>query len=295
MRFRHLLAAGAAALIAACSTSQEGGGSARSAIGDGLHAQRLLVAENPPLIAAATPEEIALARLQAGRLDIQRFARAPQSQWITVDSLPFLTSTGAGRQFLASPAPRALARGTPEEICPALSMSAGPAIAAPSPEVAAAARAEAAVEALSRCMAQLPPGETVCGCRVVALDGMVTVPREQTVYATGTSARMRAPSLGIDLLLVAEDGPDGQTLLRDLSGTVAWLTHGPGNAVTLRLENGGREFRGASIPVGFRRGRLAERIYATDKDGTRLSLLIGFGPDELAQSAGAWLAWPGGG
>ena len=121
---------------------------------------------------------------------------------------------------------------------------------------------------------------------------MVTIPREDTAYATGTSARMRSAALGIDLLLVAEEASGGGTLLRDLRGPVARLVHGENDSVTLSFISSQRRFDGFRIPVGFRRGRIAERIYLADADGNRLSLLIGFEPDELAGRAGAWLAWP---
>ncbi|MGR3717875.1 MAG: hypothetical protein ACU0B1_14145, partial [Thermohalobaculum sp.] len=145
---------------------------------------------------------------------------------------------------------------------------------------------------LRSCLAKLMPERTGCGCRIVALDDLVTVPREDTAYATGTSARMRSASLGIDLLLVAEEESDGSTLLRDLHGPIARLVNGENDAVTLSFLSTGHRFDGYRIPVGFRRGRIAERVYVVDADGNRLSLLIGFEPGELAGGAGAWLSWP---
>jgi hypothetical protein len=156
----------------------------------------------------------------------------------------------------------------------------------------ATTRAQVAGQALERCLARLAPQRPGCGCRIVALDDLVTVPREDTAYATGTSARMRSAALGIDLLLVAEEVPGDGMLLRDLRGPIARLVNGEGDAVTLSFIATGRRFDGYRIAVGFRRGRIAERIYVVDADGNRLSLLIGFEPGELADRAGAWLAWP---
>jgi len=147
-------------------------------------------------------------------------------------------------------------------------------------------------EALQDCLAKLTAEQTDCGCRIVALDDLIMVPREEIAYATGTSARMRSVALGIDLLLIAEEVTGGRTVLRDVQGQVATIEHGANNDITLKFEATGRTFDGYRIPVGFRRGRIAERIYAVDADGNRLSLLIGFEPDELAGGAGAWLAWP---
>ena len=154
-------------------------------------------------------------------------------------------------------------------------------------------RARVAREALTRCLDRLGPAREGCGCRVIALDEVVTVPRDETAYATGVSARLRVPGLGLDLVLVAEDGPGPETLLRGLAGPVARLVHGEDDRITVVFEDTGRRFEGQAIPVGFRRGRLAERIYATDAEGHRLSLLVGFEPAELAGHAAAWLAWPG--
>ncbi len=93
----------------------------------------------------------------------------------------------------------------------------------------------------------------------------------------------------------AEAGPGKETLLRDPSGPVARLVHAEDDRVAVIFERGrlqGHRFEGRRIAMGFRRGRLAERIYATDAEGHRLSLLVGFEPDELAGRAAAWLAWP---
>ena len=245
--------------------------------------QRMVVLSHPPIIAATRPEDLPVALRIAERSDPAELSRRESARWIGVDALPFLTSTESGRRFLAAAAPRALARGMPPELCP---------VAVAAKGAPGTSRAEVAGQALQKCLAQLGPARPGCGCRIVALDDLVTVPREDLAYATGTSARMRSASLGIDLLLVAEEVSGGGTLLRDLHGPVARLVRGENDAVTLSFHATGRRFDGFRIPVGFRRGRIAERIYVVDADGNRLSLLIGFEPGELADRAGAWLAWP---
>ncbi|MDT8344517.1 MAG: hypothetical protein RQ752_08785, partial [Thermohalobaculum sp.] len=124
---------------------------------------------------------------------------------------------------------------------------------------------------------------------LLALDGIVTVPRSELSYATGTTAQLSAPALGLDLVIVAEDLGGGLTLLRDLRGPVGLLRHRPDGRVDLALENGDR-FEGESRAIGFRRGRLAEQIGLADQDGRRLTLMIGFSPEELASGAGGTAA-----
>lgn len=290
MRPMLLMVVMTAAIGAGCADSGTGIRSARVPMDESLHGQRMLVTQRPPIIAAHLPEDLLIARVAAVRADPAALARRESSRWVGVDSLPFLTSTEPGRSFLQAAAPRALARGSPPEACPAVAMAAGSAGGG-----SAESRAAVAVDALAACQAQLAPGHPDCGCRVVALDDMVTVPREELAYATGASARLRITGRNTDLLLVAEENAAGDTVLRDLAGPVAMILRGPDDTVELQLARDGHRFRGISIPVGFRRGRLAERIYAEDESGARLTLLIGFEPDELAQSAGAWLAWPKGG
>ncbi len=257
--------------------------SARQPLVENLHMQRMVVLSNPPIIAATRPEDLPVALRIAEKTDPAELSRRESARWVGIDALPFLTSTEAGKRFLSAAAPRALARGMPPETCPAAAVASG------TPDTP---RAEVAGQALRSCLGKLVPERAGCGCRIVALDELVTVPREDTTYATGTSARMRSASLGIDLLLVAEVVTDGSTLLRDLHGPIARLVNGANDAVTLTFNSTGHRFEGYRIPVGFRRGRIAERIYVVDADGNRLSLLIGFEPGELAGGAGAWLAWP---
>jgi hypothetical protein len=243
----------------------------------------MLALSYPPIIAITQPSDLSVALRAAENSDPSKLSKRESARWVNVDALPFLTATEHGKRFLETATPRALARGMPPETCPVSAVASG----APGTP-----RAEVAGQALQSCLARLGPEQANCGCRIVALDDLVTIPREDTAYATGTSARMRATALGIDLLLVAEVASAGGTLLRDLRGPVARLVYGENDSATLTFLATERRFDGFRIPVGFRRGRIAERIYLADADGNRLSLLIGFEPDELAGRAGAWLAWP---
>ena len=291
MRSMLFMVALATGLISGCTKPDENLRSARQPLSESLHTQRMLLPQLRPVITVAHGENMQAALSAAAHLDPDRLANAELSRWAGVDALPLLSSTATGRKFLAAAVPRALAQGVPAEFCPALALAAGT-DSGPDSGTGSSLLTRTVARALSACLEQLDPAATNCGCRIVALGNILTIPREDTAYATGTTARMRVAALGIDLVLVAEDGAPDETLLRDLAGPVARLSRGAGDKITLWLLADGHAFNGASIPVGFRRGRLAERIYATDADGIRMSLLIGFDPDELAQYAGAWLAWP---
>lgn len=255
--------------------------SAHDRLDEDTHSERMTILDRPPVIAATSSADVQLAEAKVDRLDLARISRRPDARSSATDALPYLSGTTTGRAFLRGPLPRALARGNPPEMCPAEFSVTG-----------AKSRSAAVRAAFDGCLAALRsrPG---CGCRLFAIDHVLTVPRNEAAYATGVTARLSVPGLGIDGLAVAEEDIEDGLILRDLEGVFAHVRRN-GEHVTVRFEKLGRTFEGRSIRVGFRRGRIAERIYATDADGNRLSLLVGFEPSELAAGAARWLAWPQG-
>lgn len=284
-----------AAGLSACG-EQESGGSARAALGEANHRDRFVVVDAPPVIEMTADGDAATARARAGALDPERMAARGDSRVVASDALPFLSLSEQGRAYLAATGLKALARGHPADQCPAIGIASSKGEGDRS-----AARADVAEKALAACRsdlaARVPDRAAGCGCRLLALGSVITVPREELGYATGVTARLRAPALGMDGLMVAEEEPGGPMVLRGFGGRIATVARASDGTVTVRFEPGGtgggaRIYTGEALPVGFRRGRLAERIYARDEDGNRLVLLIGFSPQELAESAGAWLVWP---
>lgn len=270
--------------LMACNPLAPEDRSQRDQVEEDWHQQKMILLPRPPVIAAEPGDEFATARLAAQRADPARLGGRDQAQRVLIDTLPYLIGSEPGRQFLQSTGARALARGAPALSCPGTAVVSS---ADPLP------RPDLAEQALRLCIADLPPDRPDCGCEVIAFNDLVTVPREALAYATGSTARLSIPAQGIDGFLVAEESPKGGLLLRDLTGPIARVIPGKGEEVSVRFASG-QSYEGRRILVGFRRGRIAERIYATADDGERLSLLIGFEPDELADQAGAWLAWPSG-
>lgn len=262
--------------VAACRASSFSAGSERTKNPESVDLQRMLVMPRPPEITAADRADIARTRRILDNLDPNELSRRDGTRLTDANALPWLTGSTEGRGFLSARLGRVLVRGAPSAFCPVALEKSGP---KPVPQLA--------VEALNACFDISGPK---CGCQVVAAGSVLLVPRSEVVYATGVSARIRAKALGLDGLLVAEEAPNGAILLRDIRGVVGQLDHGEGDAVTLTF--GSNVYTGKARRVGFRRGRVAERIYARDSNGNRLSLLIGFGPSELSELAGAWLAWP---
>lgn len=279
-------------LLAGCDGQDAGKDSARTAAPWTLRKQLMVVSSSPPQLVVSDAAGLDRAERFGRTLDAEAVLARAGARRTEADSLAWLTGSAPGRTFLASPLPRAVARGEPADHCPGVGVAGGEADLEPGD--AALRRGRIVRRAVERCLAAVA-GLPGCGCRVLAIDSVLTAPRAEMAYATGVTVRIRAPELGLDGVLVAEDEEDGATLLRDLRRPVGRLEREGAAGATLTLLDGEHRLTGRREVVGWRRGRLAERVYLEDAKGRRVVLLIGFSPGELAEGAAAGLAWPGGG
>ena len=267
-------------VLNACGANVESAGSQRARNPDAINLQRILVLPRPPIVSAKDAHSVEVARQIMRNLSPTELSQREGARWVDASEVPWLTGSTTGRKFLSTPPQRVLVRGMPDTQCP-VAMNVDGKASEPVSDLVA--------RALGKCLAEARAG---CGCRVVAAGSILLVPREDVAYATGISARIKARSLGLDGFLIAEEAPENGLILRDLKGVVAELVRGDADTVTVRFRGSSEAYSGTSRMVGFRRGRKAERIYVANSDGQRVSILIGFEPDELAEFAGAWLAWP---
>ena len=285
-RINRLVILAAAGVLAGCAAGESAGGNARDT-GD-LGRQQLVLPAAPPVIAAQDETEVARAMRLAERFNRPALESQRRSRTIEAVQTPLLYEAPAGRRFLEAPGARALALGEPPEICPAIGLATS---AQPAP------RAESAERALTDCLAMLKKSgaSAECGCRLVAIDDTLLAEQGAFAYARGVTAQFIGHGAELSAIYVAEERAE-----EDGSGDVRiWFLDALGPRAVARLTEAGeaelamlqgangeleatRYFRGRWESEGFRRGRLAEKLYLEDEKGERLIALIGYSPAELA-------------
>lgn len=254
-----------------------------------VRADRLLVLDAPPVITARDIETSARASDAALAYASGPVPRA--SRRIEPQAAAVLYNTDWGRAFLGAQAGRAIARGEPAERCPGLGVVAG------TPETPTGAIVEIATTQCLRSLAAA--GVTDCGCRVIAVNDTLLAPLTEFVHAPGIGARLiglgsvstAGPLVAREQRDLAADG-SRRLLLGNASGPVATAALFPDGAAVLELEEGGIRLEGRRDLVGWRRGRLAERLLLRTPDGRRVIALIGFEPEDYVREGLTLARWP---
>jgi len=232
---------------------------------------RMASAPGAPRLTAHSQSETAAAAGFAMRYLGERLPEARGLRLLEISAIPFLRRSPEGATFLRRPLPRALARGTPPQTCPAA--------AASSPT--AANSALAAEDALTQCLdvLALRGADASCGCRLLAVDNALVAPRRDFTFAPGVTAFLIRPGTGAAERLIAESeltSAGGEmVVLRNAAGVVAALAL-KGDTAEMRLAATPEViWRGARRMFGYRRGRLSERMVLTTADAQTIRLLIG--------------------
>lgn len=194
---------------------------------------------------------------------------------VAFETLALLRDAPEAAEYRMAPRSRAFVMGWPSASCPALASA-----KADTPR-------EAAGRATEACQRQLS-GWADCGCRLMALDGVLLAPPEQFAHARAVAAELLID--GQRMTLIAEEasdssleqrawwlldptGPLARLILKEDQATLAFVT---GTNGTYRA---GRTLTGTAQKLGLRRGTLALRI--SFAAGT---LTLGLEPEELGQS-----------
>lgn len=289
--------ASAAALLAAGCASGDGAARADRNLGE-LGRQQLVLPAAPPLIDAQDDKDVERAMRLAERFSRRTLEQQRRTRTVEAVQTPLLYEAPAGRRFLAASGARALAIGDPPEICPAIGVAASE---SPAP------RSQTAGTALTECLAMLKQSRASaeCGCRLVALDDTLLAEQTAFTYARGVNAQFVGDKgEALSQPLIAEERPED-----DGSGDVRiWFLDAIGPRAVARLSQAGdaelallqgsngeltatHYYRGRWTSEGFRRGRLAEKLYLKDEEGARMIALIGYSPAELAAREAELETW----
>ncbi len=229
-------------------------------------------------VIAATPDKISVATAHAATLE--RTDEAFRPTRLEAAQIGLLYGSPEGRAFVETMGPRALAQGEPPAQCPALTVGRG------------ASGEAAAREAFEGCFAALAERED-CGCRLLAEGDRLLAGAPWFSYALGVSAALVDPQSKREMTLVAEERavpsrPGASTVwLLGFDGPKGALHLEADGAASLALLSEGRasnpQWRGQAYAEGFRRGRVARRVFLTDAQGRERILLVGFEAQEMAE------------
>lgn len=236
---------------------------------------RMASAPGAPQLTARSAADVAGVVRSAVRYAGERLPTARGLRLLEISAIPYLRRSPEGAVFLRQPFPRALARGTPAQNCPAAATS--------SP--GATSVIQAAEDALTRCLGLLSArgADATCGCRLLAADNALVAPRRDFAFAPGVTAFLirdrTGGQTGAAERLIAESEPadDGgeSVILRTAAGPVGALALN-GETAEMRLAPAPEVvWRGTRRMFGYRRGRMSERMVLTSDDGRSVRLLIG--------------------
>ena len=254
-------------LISGCAPTDDA--SRDGGVSDRGSDSRFASSRAPARLIAARRGDVRGVASGAANLTDETLLSRPGLKYVEASSLPFLTTSVEGAQFLRAPFPRALARGEPAASCPAAAA-----------RVSTSGRADAVSAALNACfdLLQARGAGADCGCRITAIDNHLLDRRDAFAYAQTVSALLtggdRPPAHLIAEALPPAD--DAQTvILRDINGVVGQIALSGDRARAAMIDAPERIYAGERKRFGYRRGRMAERLELSDATGARLDILIG--------------------